>query len=62
MLSRIDFWFMTWPRIAIEHTTIQDVGWFDLRQPATWDLLVLNDSITYPLLQQLRHVLGYTGI
>ena len=45
-----------------EHTTIRDVGWFDLRQPAIWDPLVLNDPITYPLLQQLRHVLGYTGI
>jgi ADP-ribose pyrophosphatase YjhB (NUDIX family) len=39
--------------------TIQDVGWFDLRNPSTWDALALNDPITYPLLQRIRAVLGY---
>ena len=41
--------------------TILEVGWFDLRNPASWDCLVLNDSITYPLLQRLRYVLGYAS-
>jgi 8-oxo-dGTP diphosphatase len=44
-----------------ETTTIQAVGWFDLRQPDTWDRLVLNDPFTYPLLHRLRHVMGYAS-
>lgn len=42
-----------------EFTTIQEVKWFDLRDPPTWDTLVLNDPITYPLLQRIRSALGY---
>ena len=39
---------------------ITDVGWFDLRTPATWDELVQRDSITFPFLKRLRSKLGYT--
>ena len=42
-----------------EHTTIREVGWFDLRAPTTWDALVRGDPITMPLLRQLRTTLGY---
>jgi ADP-ribose pyrophosphatase YjhB (NUDIX family) len=42
-----------------DFTTIQEVGWFDLRDPGSWDALALNDPITYPLLQRIRSVLGY---
>jgi 8-oxo-dGTP pyrophosphatase MutT (NUDIX family) len=42
-----------------EHTTIREVGWFDLRYPTTWDPLVLGDPITLPLLRQMRAALGY---
>lgn len=41
-------------------TTIQQVGWFDLRDPPSWNALVHNDPITYPLLQRIRAALGYT--
>jgi ADP-ribose pyrophosphatase YjhB (NUDIX family) len=34
-----------------DRATIADVGWFDLCDPTTWDALVLNDPITYPLLR-----------
>jgi hypothetical protein len=39
---------------------ITDVGWFDLRAPASWNELVQRDPITFPFLQRLRSVLGYT--
>jgi 8-oxo-dGTP pyrophosphatase MutT (NUDIX family) len=42
-----------------EQPTIIEVGWFDLRNPALWDPLALNDPITYPFLQRLRSALGY---
>jgi 8-oxo-dGTP diphosphatase len=38
---------------------IDQVGWFDLRDPATWDSQVFEDSITYPLMQRLQKALGY---
>jgi 8-oxo-dGTP pyrophosphatase MutT (NUDIX family) len=44
-----------------EHTTIREVGWFDLRYPTTWDPLVLGDPITLPLLRQVRTALGYAA-
>lgn len=43
------------------HRTIREVGWFDLRAPTTWNPLVLADSITLPLLQQVRAALGYAA-
>lgn len=45
-----------------DFTTIQQIGWFDLRQPLTWDALVRSDSITYPLLQRIRITLGYATL
>lgn len=45
---------------TVEQSAIMAVGWFDLRQPTTWDPLALNDPFTYPLLQRLRLALGYT--
>ncbi len=36
-----------------------EVGWFDLRHPTTWDELIVNDPITYPLLQRIQAALGY---
>jgi 8-oxo-dGTP pyrophosphatase MutT (NUDIX family) len=39
---------------------ITEVGWFDLRDPAAWNELIQRDPITFPLLQRLRLVLGYT--
>jgi 8-oxo-dGTP diphosphatase len=42
-----------------DRATITKAGWFDLRDPRTWDSLALKDPITYPMLQRLRTVLGY---
>jgi len=42
-----------------EHTTIREVGWFDLRAPTRWSALVRGDPITMPLLRQVRAALGY---
>ena len=42
-----------------EHTTIREVGWFDLRTPTTWNELVRRDPNTMPLLHQVRLALGY---
>lgn len=39
---------------------ITDVGWFDLRDTTSWDAVLLNDPITYPIIHQVRQVLGYT--
>ncbi|GAC1547435.1 MAG: hypothetical protein NVS2B7_23160 [Herpetosiphon sp.] len=36
-----------------------EVGWFDLRHPATWNAQVVADSITYSLLQRIQAALGY---
>ena len=37
-----------------------EVGWFDLRDPTTWNGLIAADPITYPLLQRIQAALGYT--
>ena len=39
---------------------ITAVGWFDLRDAASWNDKVVADPITYPLLQQIQAALGYT--
>lgn len=39
--------------------TIQEAGWFDLRDPASWPPLITADPITYPWLEKLRSTLGY---
>ena len=40
---------------------IQDIGWFHLRRPETWDGLLREDEITYRMLQQVRAVLGHVS-
>ena len=40
--------------------TFTEVGWFDLRHPTTWNKQIVNDPITYPMLQRIRTALGYT--
>jgi 8-oxo-dGTP pyrophosphatase MutT (NUDIX family) len=42
-----------------EHATIQETGWFDLRDPAHWPSLLVMDPITYSWLERLRATLGY---
>ena len=37
-----------------------EVGWFDLRHPASWNEQIVSDPITYPLLQRIQAALGYT--
>ena len=38
---------------------ITEVGWFDLRQADAWPTEILEDSITFPVLQRIRAALGY---
>ena len=40
--------------------TFTNLGWLDLRSPSTWPEDVASHSWTYPLLQRLRAVLGYS--
>ncbi len=47
------------PEVAAAYA-ITEVGWFDLRQPETWDAQIVPDSFTYPLLQRIQAALGYT--
>lgn len=44
---------------SAQRYAITEVGWFDLRHPASWDDLIKTDPITYPSLQKLQAVLGY---
>ncbi len=44
---------------AAAEYAITDVAWFDLRDPASWDAVLRTDPITYPIIQQVRHALGY---
>ncbi len=44
---------------AANKYAITDVCWFDLRDATRWDTLLLNDPITYPIVQQVRQALGY---
>ena len=46
------------PEVAAAYS-ITDIGWFDLRDAATWHALIVRDSITYPLLQRIQAALGY---
>jgi ADP-ribose pyrophosphatase YjhB (NUDIX family) len=36
-----------------------EIGWFDLRQPTSWNEQIVSDPITYPLLQRIQAALGY---
>jgi ADP-ribose pyrophosphatase YjhB (NUDIX family) len=44
---------------AAAEYAIVEVGWVDLRAPATWRLDVQTDPVTEPLLWRLRAALGY---
>jgi ADP-ribose pyrophosphatase YjhB (NUDIX family) len=44
---------------AAQRYAITEVGWFDLRHPASWDDQIKTDSITYPLLQKIQAILDY---
>jgi 8-oxo-dGTP pyrophosphatase MutT (NUDIX family) len=41
------------------HQTIQDLGWFDLRQRETRDAILNEKEITYHLVQRVREELGF---
>jgi hypothetical protein len=38
---------------------IVEVGWFDLRDEATWNELIKADPITYPQMLRIQAALGY---
>ena len=42
-----------------EKTTIQELGWFDLRDTSRWDPLAINDPLTRSKLNGMRQALGY---
>jgi ADP-ribose pyrophosphatase YjhB (NUDIX family) len=44
---------------AAREYAITEIGWFDLRDPAGWDPLAVNDAITHPFLLRIREALGY---
>ena len=44
---------------AAEVYGIAEVRWFDLRDPASWDPLVVADRITHPQVMRIRAALGY---
>ena len=44
---------------AAAEYTIAEVRWFNLREPGTWDPLLVSDPITFPLIQRIRKLLGY---
>ncbi|HEY9075302.1 MAG TPA: AAC(3) family N-acetyltransferase [Anaerolineaceae bacterium] len=39
--------------------TIDQVGWFDLSDPSSWNPAVMDDPITFPQMQALQSALGY---
>jgi 8-oxo-dGTP pyrophosphatase MutT (NUDIX family) len=39
---------------------IAAVRWFDMRDPDSWEPGLRNDPVTFPLLQRIRTVLGYS--
>jgi len=45
---------------AAEAYAISEVRWFDLRDPSSWDPQLVSDAITYPQVQRVRALLGYT--
>jgi len=44
---------------AAQSYGIVEVGWFDLRDAASWDVKVRDDALTYTLLRKLQAILGY---
>jgi RimJ/RimL family protein N-acetyltransferase/8-oxo-dGTP pyrophosphatase MutT (NUDIX family) len=47
------------PEVEVGYS-IEEVGWFDLRDAMTWGDQVVEDPITYPLLQRIRTALDYS--
>jgi ADP-ribose pyrophosphatase YjhB (NUDIX family) len=45
---------------SAQQYAITEVGWFDLFHPASWDNQIKTDPITYPLLQKIQEILGYS--
>ena len=39
---------------------ISQVKWFDMRDSAGWDSKLIEDPFTYPVLQKVRKLLGYS--
>ena len=46
------------PEAALAYAIVE-IGWFDLRNDASWEAKVRDDAITYSLLRKLQAVLGY---
>ena len=46
------------PEVAQAYAIVE-VGWFDMREQASWGEKVRSDATTYALLLSLRSVLGY---
>jgi 8-oxo-dGTP diphosphatase len=42
-----------------EQQAIQELGWFDLREPSGWPDLIHGDPITSALMERIRQALGY---
>jgi 8-oxo-dGTP diphosphatase len=42
-----------------EAYSFTDVGWFDLRRPASWDDQIVSSPYLFSLLQRIRAALGY---
>ena len=38
---------------------ITAVAWFDLRSQESWESSIFDNHIAYPILQEIRHALGY---
>ena len=38
-----------------------EVGWFDLRRPASWNEQIVSDPITCPMLQRIQAARGYAA-
>lgn len=45
---------------AADEGEITAVRWFDLRDISGWSIELCKDPYTYPHLQKVRHILGYT--
>ena len=44
---------------AAAEYAITHVAWFDLRSEESWDPPIFDNHIAYPVLQEIRQVLGY---
>jgi 8-oxo-dGTP pyrophosphatase MutT (NUDIX family) len=46
------------PEVASLYSIVA-VGWFDLRDETQWEMKLMEDPFTYPLLRKIREALGY---